>query len=193
MGVDSFPRVSEYGAKNRLKIDQSGGDGAKPAESPPIGDRLVGWFAIPIRRSENSQTHRQGKKGLGKRGVNNRQCALKQDDPKATNNSLQNNQQQRRDSKSSQPRSPLLEPKRQGQRNGQQTDPGRNQTMAVFVKNIADHFGPWVKEHVVPKGRRPVRYGEAGTFTGDESADKKQRKSRAGEDYGESMRPCGKG
>ena len=40
MGVDSFPRVSEHGAENGLKIDQSGGDGAKPAESPAVGDRL---------------------------------------------------------------------------------------------------------------------------------------------------------
>ena len=189
MGVDSFPRVSEYGAKNSLKIDQSGCDGAKSAESPPIGDRLVAWFAIPIRRSENSQTHRQGKKGLGKRRVNNRQCALKQDDPKATNNSLQNNQQQRRDSKPPQPMTTLPKPKCQGQSNSQQTDGGRNQTMAVFVKNIADHFGPWVKEHVVPEGRRPVGHGKARALAGDEAADKKQRKRRTGEDDGESMGP----
>src|SRR5262245_10857434 len=123
MSVDSFPRVSEYGAKSSLKIDQSSGDGAKPAESAPVGDRLFAWFAIPVRRSENRQTHRQGKKGLGKRRVNNRQCVFKQDDTKAANNSLENNQQQRRDSEPAQPATTLLEPKCQGQRNRQQTDP----------------------------------------------------------------------
>ena len=121
MGVDSFPRVSEYGAKNSLKIDQSGGDGAKPTESAAVGDRLVAWFAIPIRRSENSQAHRQDKKGLCKRRVNNRQCVLKKDDPKARN-SLQNKQQKSPDSKTPQPMTTLLEPKCQGQRNGQQAD-----------------------------------------------------------------------
>src|SRR5262245_44823834 len=61
--------------------------------------------------------------------------------------------------------------------------------MAVLVKNIADHFGPWVKEHMVAEGRRPVRYSKARAFTGDEAADKKQRKSGASESYGESMGP----
>src|SRR5262245_24363324 len=61
--------------------------------------------------------------------------------------------------------------------------------MTVFVKNIADHFGPWVKKHVVAEGRGPIRHSEAGAFTGDETADEKQRKSCASEKYGESMRP----
>src|SRR5262244_137334 len=61
--------------------------------------------------------------------------------------------------------------------------------MTVFVKNIADHFGPGVKKHVVAEGRRPVRHSEPGAFTGDETADKKQRKRCASENYGESMRP----
>jgi len=43
----------------------------------------------------------------------------------------------------------------------------------VFVKNIADHFGPGVKKHVVAEGRRPVRHSEASAFTGHETADKK--------------------
>src|SRR5882724_7268660 len=61
--------------------------------------------------------------------------------------------------------------------------------MAVFVKNIADHFGPWIEEHVVPKGRRPVGYGKSRTFAGDEAADKEQRKGRAGKNNSESMGP----
>src|SRR6266850_4292572 len=61
--------------------------------------------------------------------------------------------------------------------------------MAVFVKNIADHFRPWVKEHVVAEGRRPVRYGKTRAFAGDQTADKEQWERRAGEDYGESMGP----
>src|SRR5215475_3112009 len=61
--------------------------------------------------------------------------------------------------------------------------------MTVFVKNIADHFGPGVKKHVVAEGRRPVRHSEARAFTCDEAANKKQRKSCASENYGESMRP----
>src|SRR6266550_6641642 len=137
MSVDPLPRMSEYGAKNGLTVDQSGGEGANPAEPPAVGDWLVAWFAIPIRRSENSQTDRQGKKRLRKRSVNNRQCVLKQDDPKTANNTLQDNQQQRRDSKPAQPVTALPEPKCQGQRHGQQTDGCGNQTMAVFVKNIA--------------------------------------------------------
>ena len=59
--------------------------------------------------------------------------------------------------------------------------------MAVFVKNIADHFGPWVKEHVVPEGVWPIANGKARAFAGDEAADEKQRKSSTGEDDGESM------
>src|SRR5215475_303857 len=61
--------------------------------------------------------------------------------------------------------------------------------MTVFVKNIADHFGPGVKKHVVAEGRRPVRHSEARAFTGDEAANKKQRQSCTSENYGESMRP----
>src|SRR4029434_1387359 len=122
MSVDSFTGMSEHGAKNGLNIDQAGCDGAKPAQSPAVGDRLVAWFAIPIRRSENSQTHRQGKKGLGKRRVNDRQCVLKQDNAKAADNSLQNNQQQRRNSQPAQPATTLPEPKCQGQRDSQQPD-----------------------------------------------------------------------
>src|SRR4030095_8575620 len=122
MSVDSFSHVSEHGAKNSLKIDQSSGDGAKPAESATVGDRLVAWFAIPIRRSENSQTHRQGKKGLGKRSVNNRQCVLKQNDPQAANNTLENHQQQSHDSKPAHPMTAFPEPKCQGQRDSQQPD-----------------------------------------------------------------------
>jgi hypothetical protein len=53
--------------------------------------------------------------------VNNRQCVLKKDDPKARN-SLQNKQQKSPDSKTPQPMTTLLEPKCQGQRNGQQAD-----------------------------------------------------------------------
>ena len=36
MGVDSFPRMSEHGAKDGLKVDQSGGDGAEPAQPPAV-------------------------------------------------------------------------------------------------------------------------------------------------------------
>ena len=61
--------------------------------------------------------------------------------------------------------------------------------MAVFVKNIVDHFGPWVKEHVVPEGGRPIGYGKARALAGDEAADKKQRQRSTGEDDGESMGP----
>src|SRR5512138_2823596 len=88
MGVDSFSRMSEHSAKNRLKIDQSGGDSAKSAESPAVADRWVGWFATPIRGSENRQTHRQGKKGLRKGSLNNRQCMLQKNDPEAADDSL---------------------------------------------------------------------------------------------------------
>src|ERR1044072_3360301 len=61
--------------------------------------------------------------------------------------------------------------------------------MTVLVKNIAGHFRPGVKKHVVAEGRRPVRHSEARALTGDETADKKQRKGCASENYGESMRP----
>src|SRR5262245_7747998 len=61
--------------------------------------------------------------------------------------------------------------------------------MTVFVKNIAGHFGPGVKKHVVAESRRPVRYSEARAFTCDEATDKKQRKSGASENDGESMGP----
>jgi hypothetical protein len=61
--------------------------------------------------------------------------------------------------------------------------------MAVFVKNIADHFGPWVQEHVVPEGVRPIGHGKARALAGDEAADEKQRKGRAGKDNSESMGP----
>src|SRR5262245_63187175 len=61
--------------------------------------------------------------------------------------------------------------------------------MTLFVKNIADHFGPGVKKHGVAEGRWPVWHSEPRAFTGNETADKKQRKGCASEDYGESMRP----
>src|SRR6516164_3910567 len=61
--------------------------------------------------------------------------------------------------------------------------------MAVFVKNIAGHFGPWVKERVVPKGRRPVRDGKTRAFASDEAADKEQRKCCASKNDSESMGP----
>src|ERR1700752_2155533 len=61
--------------------------------------------------------------------------------------------------------------------------------MTALVKNIADHFGPRVKEHVVAEGGRPVGYGKTCAFAGNEAADEKQRKSGAGKADGESMRP----
>src|SRR4030095_10542463 len=61
--------------------------------------------------------------------------------------------------------------------------------MAVLVKNIADHFGPWVKEHMVAEGRRPVRYSKARAFSGNSAAEKTKRKRGTSENYGESMGP----
>src|SRR5262249_14268726 len=83
----------------------------------------------------------------------------------------------------------LPEPKRHGQRDRQQPDGRRHQTMTVFVKNIADHFGPGVKKHVVTEGRRPVRRGELSSFTGDATTEKKQRNGCTTKIYGESMGP----
>src|SRR5205809_7331890 len=61
--------------------------------------------------------------------------------------------------------------------------------MAMFVENVADHFGPRVKKHVVPEGRRPVGDRKARPFAGDETADKTQRKRRAGQNDSETMGP----
>ena len=142
MGVDSFPRVSKLAPKI-AGIDQSSGDGAKPAESATVGNRR-GLVRYSIRRSENSQTHRQGKKGLGKRRVNNRQCVLKQDDPKAADNSLQDNQQQRRDSQPAQPRRRSWA--RMPRSTQSSANPRLRQLSDGYVrKDIANHFGPWVK------------------------------------------------
>src|SRR5262245_1675354 len=122
MPVDSFPRVSEHGAKNSLHIDQAGGDGTKPTQSSAVGYRFVLGFDAPVGRGKNSQTNRQGKKSLRKRSVNERQCVLKQNDPQPANDSLENHQQQCRDSKPAQPMTALTEPERYGQCDRQQPD-----------------------------------------------------------------------
>jgi hypothetical protein len=59
----------------------------------------------------------------------------------------------------------------------------------MLVKNIADHFRPWVKKHVVPEGRRPIRHGESGAFAGHQTPNEQQRKSGPGKDDRHPMRP----
>ena len=92
MGVDSCPRVSKHGAKDGLKINQSGGAHTQPAQSPAIDARFVFRFAAPFRGSENGQADRQGKKSLRKSGMNDRQRVLQQDDAQPANNSLEDDQ-----------------------------------------------------------------------------------------------------
>ncbi len=43
--------------------------------------------------------------------------------------------------------------------------------MTMLVENIANHFRPRIKEHVVAETGRPIRHGQSRAFAGDEPAD----------------------
>ena len=115
-------------------------------------------------------------------------CSSKHDTQTA-NNTLKDHQSQRGNAKPAQPMARSRNQNASVKRNGQQTDEGSHQPMTVLVKNIADHFRPRIKKHVVAKSGRPIRHGKSRAFAGDEAADEKQGKRGAGENDGDSMRP----
>jgi hypothetical protein len=114
---------------------------------------------------------------------------LQQHHAQTAENPLGDDQAERGDAEPAQPGARFLEPKRSGQDDRQESHRGRNQTMAMFRENSADHFRPRVEKHIVTEAGRPIGDGEPRAFAGDQAADEKQWNGRARERDREPLGP----
>ena len=112
------------------------------------------------------------------------QRLLEQDDAQTAEQSLHAHGGEGQEPERAQPRA--RRPERGGEGQGEQPNPGSEQTMAVLVEDSAHHLGPRVEEHVVPERGRPVRNGQGGPGVGHQAAEENQHK---GGDHGRHRQP----
>jgi hypothetical protein len=59
--------------------------------------------------------------------------------------------------------------------------------MGMLEENSADPFREWEEKHVITKGCRPIRNGQAHAFAGDHPAATNQEKRGHGSEPGEAV------
>ncbi len=172
MAVEPGAEVSQKGPEDDLEI---GGAGRQEGEAPQQ-EGFGGWGrrSGPGGRREERQAHGETEERLGEGAVDDRNPALRQEDPQPAQHALENDGEQGHHSEPAEPAPPLGQPERHRQRNREEPDGSAQQAVAVLVEDSADHLRRGVEEHVVAERRGPVRDRQGGARVGDEPADQDQ-------------------
>src|SRR5215475_1957230 len=182
-------RMTHQRTKNQLHVHRSRREGTECLNRNALGVRFDKWeSAVPAGRREHSQSNYRAKKSLRETRMKGRDPSGQQkNNRQPTEHALKNHCTQSGRAQPTDPDALFFKPHPNRQNHCEKSNERSDQPMTMFVEDASDPFRIRKAEQVPAVGGGPIRNTKPRFRTGDQSADKNQKRGATGGKKGKTV------